>query len=617
MRSRKPFKKRLATTVFAAGMLIGNNTALAHETGPDADHEHSTEEEQDTPEHTDLCIEVIPTDGWEEFDSESSHIYSGAFDQYSDEMQAMMRVRGTYEECELLLEPVRRRNIQEWLVGDGEDGFWVSKCEGDSNLPSGFQHYSLFYGGVWQNGKPALNPELCQRVTDLLNETSGGLGNNAIWRARIAALVEDALSSRCATDTENGYDLKTCRQSATSANTILNCLDSIIESLPEDKDEAQEMIHDQLFGITTEEGWTPSDNSGLCRPSSGVQPIHGHEGQEPHFDDGGHEETEPESAQANSEDELETAQANSEDDSQTTQQTVAETLAKNQVNSEDDSQTTQQTVAETLAKNQVNSEDDSQTTQQTVAETLAKNQVNSEDEKELETAQTNSEEELETAQVNSEDEKELETAQTNSEEELETAQVNSEDEKELETVQANQANSEEELETAQVNSEEELETAQVNSEDEKELETAQTNSEEELETAQVNSEDEKELETAQTNSEEELETAQVNSEDEKELETAQTNSEEELETAQVNSEDEKELETAQTNSEEELETAQVNSEEDDSQTTQQTVAETLAKMDIPDNLRIVFQGAINAYHARGCTATIREIPRPRIVVDCS
>ncbi len=509
MRSRKPFKKRLATTVFAAGMLIGNNTALAHETGPDADHEHSTEEEQDTPEHTDLCIEVIPTDGWEEFDSESSHIYSGAFDQYSDEMQAMMRVRGTYEECELLLEPVRRRNIQKWLVGDSEDGFWVSKCEGDSNLPSGFQHYSLFYGGVWQNGKPALNPELCQRVTDLLNETSGGLGNNAIWRARIAALVEDALSSRCATDTENGYDLKTCRQSATSANTILNCLDSIIESLPEDKDEAQEMIHDQLFGITTEEGWTPSDNSGLCRPSSGVQPIHGHEGQEPHFDDG-HEETEPESAQANSEDELETAQANSEDDSQTTQQTVAETLAKNQVNSEDDSQTTQQTVAETLAKNQVNSED----------------------------------------------------------------------EKELETVQANQANSEEELETAQVNSEEELETAQVNSE-------------------------------------EELETAQVNSEDEKELETAQTNSEEELETAQVNSEDEKELETAQTNSEEELETAQVNSEEDDSQTTQQTVAETLAKMDIPDNLRIVFQSAINAYHARGCTATIREIPRPRIVVDCS
>ena len=353
---------------------------------------------------------MIPTDGWEEFDSESSHIYSGAFDQYSDEMQAMMRVRGTYEECELLLEPIRRRNIQEWLVGDGEDGFWVSKCEGDSNLPTAYQYYSDFSGsGVWLNGKPALNPELCQRVADLLNETSGGLGNSAIWRARIAALVEDALSSRCATDTEDSYDLKTCRQSATSANTILNCLDSIVESLPEDKHEAQEIIHDQLFGITTEEGWTPSDNSGLCRPSSGVQPIHSHEGQEPHFDDG-HEETEPESAQANSEEE---------------------------------------------------------------------------------------------------------------EEELETNQVNSEDE-------------------------EELETNQVNSEDE-----------------------------------EELETAQANSEDEEELETNQVNS------------------------------------EDDSQTTQQTVAETLAEMDIPDNIRIVFQGAINAYHARGCTTTIREIPRPRIIVDCS
>ena len=433
MRSRKPLKKRLATTVFAAGMLIGNNTALAHESGPDADHEHSTEEEQDTPEHTDLCIEMIPTDGWEEFDSESSHIYSGAFDQYSDEMQAMMRVRGTYEECELLLEPIRRRNIQEWLVGDSEDGFWVSKCEGDSNLPTGY-YYSDFSGGVWLNGKPALNPELCQRVADLLNETSDGLGNNAIWRARIAALVEDALNSRCATDTEDSYEQKTCRQSATSANTILNCLDSIVESLPEDKDEAKEMIHDQLFGITTEEGWTPSDNSGLCRSSSVVQPVHSHEGQEPHFDDG-HEETEPESAQANSEDE----------------------------------------------------------------------------------------EELETNQVNSEDEEELETAQANSEDE------------------------------------EELETNQVNSEDEEELETAQANSEDE----------------------EELETAQANSEDEEELETNQVNS------------------------------------EDDSQTTQQTAAETLAEMDIPDNLRIVFQGAINAYHARGCTTTIREIPRPRIVVDCS
>ena len=480
MRSRKPFKKRLATTVFAAGMLISSNAALAHETGPDASHEHSSEEEQDTPEHTDLCTEVLPTDGWEEFSSESSHIYSSAFDQYSDEMQAMMRVQGTYEECELLLEPIRRRNIQEWLVGDGEDGFWVSACEGNDNLPTGF-HYGA---NTWQNGKPALNPELCQKVADLLNETPGdGLGNNGIWRARIAALVEDALSSRCATDTEDSYDLKTCRQSATSANTILNCLDSIVESLPEDKEEAQEMIHDQLFGIRTEEGWTPSDNSGLCRPSSVVQPVHSHEGQEPHFDDG-HEEVEPESTQANSEENLETAQANSEED--------------------------------------------------------------------LETAQANSEEELETNQVNSEEN--LETAQANSEEDLETAQ----------------ANSEEELETNQVNSEENLETAQANSEED--------------------------------------------------LETAQANSEEELETNQVNSEDE--AESAQANSEEELETNQVNSEEDtNSQTAQQAYDETLAKLaemeKIPDDLRIVFQGAIKAYHDRGCTTTIREDPRPRIIVDCS
>ena len=483
MGPRKPLKKCLATTVFAAGMLISSNAALAHETGPDASHEHSSEEEQDTPEHTDLCTEVLPTDGWEEFSSESSHIYSGAFDQYSDEMQAMMRVQGTYEECELLLEPIRRRNIQEWLVGDGEDGFWVSACEGDSNLPTAY-YYSDFQGGVWLNGKPALNPELCQKVADLLNETPGdGLGNNGIWRARIAALVEDALSSRCTTDTENGYDLKTCRQSATSANTILNCLDSIVESLPEDKEEAQEMIHDQLFGIRTEEGWTPSDNSGLCRPSSVVQPVHSHEGQEPHFDDG-HEEVEPESAQANSEDEAET--------------------------------------------NQVNSEEN------------------------------------------------LETAQANSEENLETAQANSEDEAET-----NQVNSEENLETAQANSEENLETAQANSEDE-------------------------------------AETNQVNSEEN--LETAQANSEEELETKQVNSEDE--AETAQANSEEELETNQVNSEEDtNSQTAQQAYDETLAKLaemeKIPDDLRIVFQGAIKAYHDRGCTTTIRENPRPRIIVDCS
>ena len=446
MRPRKPFKKCLATTVFAAGMLISSNAALAHETGPDASHEHSSEEEQDTPEHTDLCTEVLPTDGWEEFSSESSHIYSGAFDQYSDEMQAMMRVQGTYEECELLLEPIRRRNIQEWLVGDGEDGFWVSECEGDSNLPTAY-HYSAFHVGVWLNGKPALNPELCQKVADLLNETPGdGLGNNGIWRARIAALVEDALSSRCATDTENGYDLKTCRQSATSANTILNCLDSIVESLPEDKDEAQEMIHDQLFGIRTEEGWTPSDNSGLCRPSSVVQPVHSHEGQEPHFDDG-HEEVEPESAQANSEDEAETKQVNSEENLETAQANSEEELETAQANSEEELETKQVNSEDKAETKQVNSEDEAKT-----------KQVNSEEN--LETTQANSEENLETAQANSEDEPE--TKQVNSEEELETKQVNSEDEAETK-----QVNSEENLETAQANSEEDLETKlKLNSEEE-------------------------------------------------------------------------------------------------------------------------------------------------------
>ena len=258
----------LAVLITAAWVLPTSVPGLAHETGPDTTHSHPTDEEreQGTSEHTEVCVEMITTLDWETFSGDSDHAYTGAFDQYSDEMQAMMRLRGTYEECKVLLEPVKRRQIQEWLVGDAESGSWVSTC-GGNDLPTGFEP---FYR-VWQNGHEALNPETCQRVADLLNEVSEGLGNDGLWRARIADLVEDALTSRCSDNIEGPYEQQRCRGTATSASTILNCLDTIVDSLPED--DARERIHDLAFGIG---GSNPPDNSGLCSPSFTAQPVHEH-----------------------------------------------------------------------------------------------------------------------------------------------------------------------------------------------------------------------------------------------------------------------------------------------------------------------------------------------------
>ena len=258
----------LAALITAAWVLPISVPGLAHDTGPDVTHSHPTDEEQKqgTAEQADVCIEVVTTLDWETFSGDSEHAYTGAFDQYSDEMQDMSRLRGTYEECKVLLEPVKRRQIQEWLVGDAERGSWVSTC-GGNDLPTGFEP---FYR-VWQNGHEALNPEICQRVADLLNEVSEGLGNDGLWRARIADLVEDALISRCSDNIEGPYEQQRCRGTATSANTILNCLDTIVDSLPED--DARERIHDLAFGIG---GSNPPDNSGLCSPSFTAQPVHEH-----------------------------------------------------------------------------------------------------------------------------------------------------------------------------------------------------------------------------------------------------------------------------------------------------------------------------------------------------
>ena len=261
----------LAVMMTAAWVLPISVPGLAHETGPDATHTHPTdaEQEQDTSEHTDVCVEVVTTLDWEPFSSDSQHAYTGAFDQYSDEMRAMMRLRGTYEECKVLLEPVKRRQVQEWLIGDAERGSWVSECAGN-NLPTGFNYMY----GVWQNGNPAVNPDTCQRVSNLLNEIPGGLGNDGLWRSRIGALVEDALTSRCSDNLEGPYEQRRCRGTATSANTILNCLDTIVGSLPDDEAGTREMIHDRVFGV---EGSNPPDNSGLCPPSATAQPVHQHD----------------------------------------------------------------------------------------------------------------------------------------------------------------------------------------------------------------------------------------------------------------------------------------------------------------------------------------------------